>query len=70
MCLLQCFGMARDLRITWLKPNYTNLSRVEYVNHVERKTLLVCDSISTTATFITEACQETFKIQKGTLTSD
>ena len=34
------------------------------------KTSLVCDSISTTTTFTTEACQETFKIQKGPLNCD
>ena len=33
----------------------------------EKKTCLVCDSISTTTTFTTEACQETFKIQKDPL---
>ena len=35
-----------------------------------RKTSLVCDSISTTTTFTTETCQETFKIQKGPLNCD
>ena len=35
-----------------------------------KKTCLVCDSISTTTTFTTEACQETFKIQKGPLNCD
>ena len=34
------------------------------------KTCLVCDSISTTITFSTEAYQETFKIQKGHLNCD
>ena len=34
------------------------------------KTYLVCDSISTTTTFTTEACQETFKTQKGPLNCD
>ena len=62
--------MARPLRITWLEPNYPNLMRVEDVNHVGKKTCLVCDSISTTTTFTTEACQETFKIQKGPLNCD
>ena len=33
----------------------------------EEKICLVCDSISTTLTFTTEASQETFKIQKGPL---
>ena len=33
-----------------------------------KKTCLVCDSISTATTFMTEACQETFKIQNGSLT--
>ena len=37
------------------------------VNHVGKKTCLVSNSIRTTATFITEACCETFKIQSGTL---
>ena len=35
-----------------------------------KKTCLVCDSISTTTTFTTEACQETFKIQKDLLNCD
>ena len=35
-----------------------------------KKTCLVCDSISTTTTFTTKACQETFKIQKGPLNWD
>ena len=35
-----------------------------------KKTWLVCDSISTTMTFTTEACQETFKIQKDSLNCD
>ena len=35
-----------------------------------KKTCLVCDSISTTTTFTTETCQETFKNQSGPLTCD
>ena len=35
-----------------------------------KKTCLVCDSISSTTTFTTEACQETFKIQRGPLNCD
>ena len=35
-----------------------------------KKTCLVCDSISTTTTFTTEACLETSKIQKGPLNCD
>ena len=62
--------MARALRITWLEPNYPNLRRVGNVNHVGKKVFLVCDSISTSTTFTTEACQETFKIQKGPLNCD
>ena len=31
----------------------------------EKKTCLVCDSISTASTFTAEACQETFKIQSS-----
>ena len=34
------------------------------------KTCWVCDSISTTTTFTTEACQEIFKIQKVPLNCD
>ena len=62
--------MARALRITWLEPIYPNLTRVEDVNHGGKKTCLVCDSISITTTFTTEACQETFEIQKGPLNCD
>ena len=35
-----------------------------------RKNCLVCDSISTTTTFTSESCQETFKIQKDPLNCD
>ena len=35
-----------------------------------KETCLVCDSISTTTTFTTEAGQENFKIQKGRLNCD
>ena len=35
-----------------------------------KKTCLICNSISTITTFTTEACQETFKIQKGPLSCD
>ena len=35
-----------------------------------KKTWLVCDSISTTMIFTAEACQETFKVQKGSLNCD
>ena len=38
--------------------------------HVGRKTCLVCDSTSTATIFTTEACEETFKIQSGSLTCD
>ena len=70
MCFLQGFGMARVLRITQLEPNHPDLTRVENVNYVGKKTCLVCGSISTTKTFTTEACQETFAIQKGPLNCD
>ena len=35
-----------------------------------KKTCLVCESASTTTTFTTKACRETFKIQKGLLNCD
>ena len=41
---------------------------MEDVNHVGKKTCLVCDSVITVTTFKTEAYQETFKIQSGSLT--
>ena len=45
--------------------------RVRNVNHVAKKTCLVCDSISTSTTTIkTEACLKTFKIQKRLLICD
>ena len=49
------------------------LSKLEESGRCEpcgEKTCLVCDSVSTTTTFTTEACQETFKIQKGPLNRD
>ena len=51
------FRDVRALRITWLEPDYPNLSKVEDVNNVGKKLCLVCDSISTTTTFTAEACQ-------------
>ena len=46
-----------------------NLSKLEESGRCEPilKNCLVCDSISSTATFTTEACKETFKIQKDHL---
>ena len=35
-----------------------------------KKTCLVCDSVNTITIFSTEACQKTFKIQKGRLNCD
>ena len=49
------------------------LSKLEESGRCEpcrKKTCFVCDFISTTTTVITEACQETFKIQKGPLNYD
>ena len=49
------------------------LSKLEESGRCEpcgEKTCLVCDSVCTTTTFTTEACQETFKIQKGPLNRD
>ena len=49
------------------------LSKLEESGKCEpcgKKSSLVCDSISTSTTFTTEACQETFKIQKGPLNCD
>ena len=46
------------------------LSKLEESGRCEpcrKQTYLVCDSTSTTTTFTTEACQETFEIQKGPL---
>ena len=69
MCLLYGFGMAKVFRITWLEPNYQNLTRVP-CGPCGKKTCLVCNSISTTTTFTTEACQESFKILKSPLNCD
>ena len=50
----------------WLKDNLVRatlpkLMRLDDVNHVVKKTCLVCDSITTATTFTTEACQEILK---------
>ena len=48
----------------------TKLSKLEESGKCEpygKKRCLVCDSISASTTFTTEACQEIFKIQKGPL---
>ena len=41
---------------------------MEDVNHVGKKTCLVCDSVITATTFKTEAYRGIFKIQSGSLT--
>ena len=49
------------------------LSKLEESGKCEpcgNKSFLVCDSISTSTTFTTEACQETFKTQKSPLNCD
>ena len=51
----------------------TTLSKVNESGRCEpcgKKTCSVCYSISTTTTFTTEACQETFKIHSSPLTCD
>ena len=51
----------------------TKLPKLEESRRCEpcwKRTCLVCDSISTTTTVTTEACQGTFKIQEGPLSSD
>ena len=62
--------MTKDLKITWLEPDDQNCMRVTDMNHVRKKTCLVCDSKSTSVTSTWEACQEIFKIQKGPLNCD
>ena len=57
----------KDFLVTATLPKINESGRCEPCGE---KTYLVCDSISTATTFTTEACQETFKIQTGTLACD
>ena len=67
MYLLYDFVMVRALKTSSAELSYLELMKLPDVNHVGKKTCLVCNSKRTTTTFTTEACSETFKIQSGTL---
>ena len=64
------FGMARALRINLVIAKLSKLEESGRCEPYVKKNCIVCDSISTTTIFTTEACQETFKIQKGPLNCD
>ena len=62
--------MEKALRITCLEPKLPNFEESGICEPCGKKTCLVCDSISSTMTFTTKSCQETFRIQRGPLNCD
>ena len=64
------FRNGRSLKDYLAKAKLPKLDQSGRYEPCGKKNCLVCDSIITTTTFTTEACQETFKIQKGPLNCD
>ena len=64
------FRNGKSLENYLVKAKLSKLEESRRCEPCGKKTCLVCDSISTTTTFTTEACQETFKIQKDPLNCD
>ena len=64
------FQNGKSLKDYLIGVKLPKLDESETCEPCRKKTCLVCDSISTATTFNTEACQETFKIQKGPLNCD
>ena len=64
------FRNGKSLKDYLVRANLPKLDESGRCEPWRKKTCLVCDSISITTTFTTEACQETFEIQKGPLNCD
>ena len=61
------FRNGKSLKDYLVRPALPKTDETERHEPDGKKTCLVCNSIKTTATFITEACGEAFKIQSGPL---
>ena len=64
------FQNGKSLKDYLVRANLSKLKENGKCDPYGKKTCLVCDSVSTTTTFTTEACQEIFKIQKCLLNCD
>ena len=64
------FGNGKSLKDYVVTAKWPKLEESGICEPCGKKTCLVCDSISTAATFTAEVRKETFKIQKATLNSD
>ena len=64
------FWNGKSLKDFLVRATIPKLNRSGRCEPYGEKTCFICDSISTAAAFTTEACQETFKIQSGSLTCD
>ena len=64
------FGNGKSFKDYFVRAKLPKLEESGICEPCRKKTCLVCDSISTTATFTAEVCKETFKIQKATLNYD
>ena len=64
------FRNSRSLKDYLVRAKLSKLDESWRREPCGKKTYLVCDSISTTPTFTTEACQETSKIREGPLNCD
>ena len=60
------FGNGKSLKDYFVRAKLLKLEDGGICEPCRKKTCLICDSISTLATFTTEVCKETFKIQKTT----
>ena len=64
------FWTGKSLKDYLVRVELSKLEESGICEPCGKKTCLVCDSISTTTTFTTEAWQETFEIQKDPLNCD
>ena len=64
------FWNGKSLKDYLIRAKLLKLDESRRCEPCGKKTYLVCDSNSTTTTFVSEACKETFKIQEGPLNCD
>ena len=64
------FQNSKSLEDHFTEATLHRLSKSGRYETCGKKSCVVCDSISTAATFTKEACQETFKIRRGLLCCD
>ena len=64
------FWNGKSLKFYLVRAKLSKLQESGRCETCGEENCLVCDSVNTTTTFTTEACQETFKIQKSFLNCD